>query len=102
MGVRFFAERDPREGLLLRAAGAAENPAVRRRRTAFWSMTAKLRPDSRRKPLALRESPAAPFLILFSDKKQSLFIGKAPLKASPIRAKSADAVSCRLPRADAP
>ena len=41
-------------------------------------------------------------LILFSDKKQTLSIGKAPLKASPICAKSADAVSCRLPRADAP
>ena len=31
-------------------------------------------------------------MILFSEKKQTLFLGKAPRKAPPIRAKSADAV----------
>ena len=59
MGVRFFAELDPRAGLLLRAAGAAENPAVRRRRTAFWSMIAKFRLDSKRKMLALPGEPGS-------------------------------------------
>ena len=47
------------------------------------------------------DSTPVPALILFSDKRQTPFIGKAPLKASPICAKSADAVSCRLRRADA-
>ena len=39
------------------------------------------------------------FFMLFSQKKQTLFPGKAPLKAPPICAKSADAVSGRLRRA---
>ena len=40
-------------------------------------------------------------VILFSHKKQTLFMGKTPLNASSFCAKSAEYVSCRLRRVDA-